>query len=154
MNKTPVTVRAITADDLAGIDFAATPNDASFGSDSLRRAEADDFYFLGGFDGSVLRGYVVLDATDETALRPEMRDLFVFPEYRRAGVGAALTKALEEIAARQGYDEVLLSVDPENPAAIPLYISLEYSPTGDHRQIDRPTGQTTEAIYRKSLRLH
>lgn len=154
MNKTPVSVRAITADDLADIDFAATPNDASFGAANVQRADAEDFHFLGGFDGTVLRGYVVLDATEQTPLRPEMRDLFVFPEYRRTGVGVALTKALEEIAARQGYDEVLLSVDPENPAAIPLYISLEYSPTGDHRQVDGPAGATTEAIYRKSLRLH
>ena len=31
--------------------------------------------------------------------------------------------------------QVKLGVDPENPAAIPMYIGLDYTPTGDHRVV-------------------
>ena len=67
------------------------------------------------------------------------------------GGGALMTPAL-----------IFLGVNPDNPAAIPLYISLDYTPTGEHRNavnlsvIDGEQGpgvDPVEAIYRKSLRL-
>ena len=56
----------------------------------------------------------------------------------------------------------LLRVDPQNEAAIPMYISLDYTPTGDHKLTtyhyvdglgNTHAREETDAIYRKSLRL-
>ena len=53
-----------------------------------------------------------------------------------------------------------LAVDPNNEKAIPLYVSLEYRPTGEHLFVPDPeVPQVDEsvqpakhyAIYRKSL---
>ena len=53
-----------------------------------------------------------------------------------------------------------LAVDPNNYRAVPLYISLEYHPTGEHLFVDEPEVQQVEegqqpsthyAIYKKSL---
>jgi len=55
---------------------------------------------------------------------------------------------------------VFLRVNPDNEAAIPMYIGLDYTPTGDHalttyEAVDAGgavyTTEQTDAIYRKSL---
>ena len=82
---------------------------------------------------------------------------------RRQGAARALTRFLERQAIDLGFDEIFLRVDPQNVAAIPMYISLDYTPTGDHKlttyQYVDGLGNThsreeMDAIYRKSLRLH
>ena len=56
--------------------------------------------------------------------------------------------------------EVFLRVDPDNAAAIPMYIGLDYTPTGDHVLTtyetvnsagERSTTEQRDAVYRKSL---
>jgi ribosomal protein S18 acetylase RimI-like enzyme len=104
----------------------------------------------------------VLDCRPGNPLLPELKSLWVFPHARRQGAARALTRFLEGQAIELGHQETFLRVDPQNEAAIPMYISLDYSPTGDH-MVTRYTyvdglGKSHEreeldAIYRKSLRL-
>ena len=73
-----------------------------------------------------------------------------------------LTRFLEDQAIDLGFDEIFLRVDPQNEAAIPMYISLDYTPTGDHKLTtynyvdglgNTHAREEMDAIYRKSLRL-
>lgn len=123
---------------------------AGLAADYLERVAEGNFFFVAAI-GDEVAGYVGLDTAEDNELRPEMRTLYVYPEFRRQGLGKALSRAVEDIAAEQGFDEVNLGVDPENPAAIPMYISLDYTPTGDHRTVDVDGAEQHEAIYRKSL---
>jgi ribosomal protein S18 acetylase RimI-like enzyme len=99
-------------------------------------------------------------AAPDNRLCPELKNLWVYPEARRQGAARALTTFLEEQAATLGFVEVFLRVDPDNEAAIPMYIGLEYTPTGDHALTPYETIDATgeslayeqlDAIYRKSL---
>lgn len=75
--------------------------------------------------------------------------LNVGPAFRRKGVGTALVKAVESIAAESGMDEVNLEVTTENEDAIRLYRELGYRICGDtvmgHWQNMRDDG-TSETI--------
>lgn len=103
-----------------------------------------------------------LDFVDE-ALQPEVKNLWIYPEHRGLGAGQALWTWLEDQARDKGYDEVFLSVAPDNAKAISLFLQLGYAPTGDHLIIDNPSTHvvadpdqvsTHYAIYRKSLRAY
>ena len=66
--------------------------------------------------------------------RPESLRLFaldVGPAFRRNGVGTALVKATEAIAAESGMGEVNLEVEIDNEDAIRLYLRLGYRICGD-----------------------
>lgn len=78
-----------------------------------------------------------LDFEDED-LQPEVKNLWVFPEFRRHGAGHALWTWPEEQAREAGHKEVFLSVAPDNVGAIGLFLNLGYAPTGDHTIIDNP----------------
>ncbi len=130
-----------------------------------RQAEGSHYLVVGLIDGQIA-GHAALDFHEDNPLRPEVKNLFVYPEARRKGLGATISEFLEEKAAELGFDEIFLGVTPDNPAAIPMYISLDYSPTGEHRSalnlaVLEPVGdqlitdgnEPTEAIYRKSLRM-
>lgn len=152
MSDPTLDVRLCTAADLPLLLAKEVRPGAGFAARNLSLAEGGDFFFVGAFGPSDIAGYVVLDCRAETEIRPEMKSLWVYPEYRRQGLGVKLTRFIEQIAAQQGFDSVQLGVDPENPAAIPMYIGLEYTPTGDHRTVTDDDGvDTLEAIFRKSL---
>lgn len=57
--------------------------------------------------------------------------LDVGPTFRRNGVGTALVKAVEAIAAESGMDEVNLEVEIDNEDATRLYRRLGYRMCGD-----------------------
>lgn len=121
------------------------------------QSEGGNFYYIAVKDDEPL-GTAVLDLRDEDML-PELRDMYVYPHARRQGVGHALTEFVEAQARQLGYEEIFLGVDPDNFEAIPLYISLGYEPTGNHRILestddegDNPTAVYHDAIYRKGLR--
>ena len=151
-----ITVRLCTEEDLPAVrERMAEPQLADV---KFELQEEGDYFFLLGFVDGELAGNVILDYRATTKLRTEVRDLWVYVEHRRQGVGAALSADMEARAAELGFDEILLGVDPENPAAIPMYISLDYTPTGNHRTVttrdaDGNTHQSTEAIFRKSLHI-
>lgn len=115
--------------------------------------------FAAAFDGEVPLGTAILDLRAED-VTPELRNMFVYPTARRRGAGRALSTYLEAEARRLGYDSVYLAVDPNNVKAIPLYVSLEYHPTGEHLFVDDPEVTQVEdgveaskhyAVYKKSL---
>lgn len=106
-------------------------------------------------------GTAILDLNpDERSMVPELRNMYVYPGARRKGAGRALSTYLESRAREAGHSAVFLAVDPNNEKAVPLYISLEYHPTGEHLFVDDPEipqvddGQepsTHYAIYKKSM---
>lgn len=151
MSNTTFTLRPLTAEDVQRVQ----PHDAERAA-LLGESVAlvgDRYDVVGAFtpEGDVA-GWVVLDARDGVELAPQMKGLWVYPKYRRQHLGVQLTQAIERIAAGHGFDEVKLAVDPESPAAIPLYIALDYTPTGDHYTATLRDGtQQREAVYRKSL---
>jgi 2,3-bisphosphoglycerate-dependent phosphoglycerate mutase len=61
---------------------------------------------------------------------PEIQDVYVLPEQRRAGVATALTRAAEAAARASGHTEVGLSVGTGNPAAAALYGRLGFVDAG------------------------
>ena len=160
-----VFVRLATADDLPAL--SGRESEGARGNAAMHLKNGGEFYFLAmAFLGDEPAGHAALDAREENELRPEVKSLYVYPHARRQGVGAAISRFLEDKAVELGFDEIVLGVTPDNPAAIPMYIGLDYSPTGEHRsavnlevlrldgdQIITGDDEPTEAIYRKSLRL-
>lgn len=159
-----VETRLATADDLPALEANETAKTKGLSASYLELQAQGDFYVVVGLIDGEIAGRVILDCreVDDSSLVPEMKLLWVYPQARRRGLGAAMTQHLEELARELGYDEVFLGVTPDNPAAIPLYIGLDYTPTGEHRSainmsvIDGEgvgTDDPIEAVYRKSLRL-
>jgi GNAT superfamily N-acetyltransferase len=61
---------------------------------------------------------------------PEIQDVFVRPDRRRAGVATGLTSAAERVAAERGYERISLSYGIANDAARRLYEGLGYRHAG------------------------
>lgn len=155
----PITVRLCTADDLDTLHAREPHPSARTAGAHFDRQQAGDYFFAVALREGEPLGTSVLDC-GEGSLRPELKNLWVYPEHRRQGAARALTTFLERQAADLGYVEVFLKVNPDNEAAIPMYISLEYTPTGDHavatyESVDADgtlhTTTQTDAVYRKSL---
>lgn len=156
----PITVRLCTAEDLAVLHARESHPSARIAERHFERQAGGDYFFAVAMHGEVPLGTGVLDCERDRQLCPELKNLWVYPESRRKGAAGALTTFLERQAAELGFVEVFLRVNPDNEAAIPMYIGLEYTPTGDHaptsyEAVDASgTPYTTEqvdAIYRKSL---
>lgn len=164
--KTAVAARLATRDDLPVLEANETEKTRGLSATYLDAQDAGDFYVVVGQLNGEIAGRVILDCRDDDAvLVPEMKLLWVFPQARRQGLGAVMAQELETLARGLGYDEIFLGVSADNnPAAIPMYVSLGYTPTGDHRnavnlsvidgdQAEGDTEDPTEAIFRKSLRV-
>lgn len=153
-----IVVRQVTEADLPALTALEQHPEARVTERRLaEQAEGGNSYFIAVVGDRPL-GTAVLDLRDPQML-PELRDMYVYPAARRQGVGQALTAHIEAQARGLGYEEIFLGVDPDNFEAIPLYISLGYEPTGNHRILesgddegDNPTRIYHDAIYRKGLR--
>ncbi|WP_276513213.1 GNAT family N-acetyltransferase [Cellulomonas hominis] len=64
----------------------------------------------------------------DAATTGELRRVFVHPDVRRAGVAAALVRALEAEARALGLRDLVLETGIRQPAALALYRSLGYRP--------------------------
>lgn len=126
----------------------------------LMERAGEDYVVASAWRGEEPLGWGVLDLSpaddesDEVPISPQLSDLWVLPTARRQGVGHAVSQWLEQRARTAGLREVFLLVDPKKEsAAIPLYLDLDYTPTGDHRlgEVVETGEQTHQAIYRKSL---
>ena len=61
---------------------------------------------------------------------PELQDVYVAPERRRQGIGAALTAAAEREAAHRGFDRLMVAVATDNTDARRLYERAGYVDAG------------------------
>ena len=159
----PITIRLVTADDLPALRAREVHPDAKLAQGRYEHQEAGDYFLAVAERDGILLGYCGLDCDPEGVLSPELKSLWVYPEARRSGAGRALTRYLEDLARERGCVEIFLRVDPENAEAIPMYIGLDYTPSGDHLltsyEVFGETGATKQverldAVYRKSLTAH
>ncbi len=155
----PIVVRLCEAADVEVLARLEPHANAHYAANHYALSQSEDYFFAVAFRGAEPLGSSVLDCR-VSKLQPELKSLWVYPNARRQGAARALTSFLEQVAAGRGFREVFLRVDPQNGAAIPMYISLDYTPTGDHRETQyefvdaagmRHTRQEIDAIYRKSL---
>lgn len=123
------------------------------------RQQEGKYLWAVAWDGAEPLGTCALDWRDSDT-QPELRNLWVYPHARRRGVGRILSQWIEQYARDLGYREIFLAVSLDNEAAIPLYVSLDYSPTGMQRanhysayDADGVLRDIDEinAIFRKSL---
>ncbi|MFT4295380.1 MAG: GNAT family N-acetyltransferase [Micropruina sp.] len=158
----PILVRLCTASDLPELGRREPHPNARYAEGHFERQQQGDYYFAIAMRGDVQLGSSVLDCRADNLLQPELKSLWVYPESRRQGAARELTRFLEQQAVELGFDEIFLRVDPQNAAAIPMYISLDYTPTGDHKLTtyeyvdglgNTHSREEMDAIYRKSLRL-
>lgn len=70
--------------------------------------------------------------------------MWVAPEARRLGVGKRLVDAVLAWAREAGYPSILLDVGDENPAAVALYASKGFEPTGVTTTMPAPRDPVTE----------
>jgi Acetyltransferases len=159
MSEAPIEVRLCTEADLPALQARESNPAANFTRSQFELMLAGGYYFAIAVRGDEPLGTGALDCRP-SRLCPELKNLWVYPAMRRQGAARAITTYLEAQAADHGFLEVFLRVDPDNEAAIPMYIGLEYTPTGDHietnyDQVDtqgRLEARTqVDAVYRKSL---
>ena len=155
-----ITVRLCTAEDLPALHALEAHPSARIAQRHFDLQTAGNYFYAVALSGDTPLGTCAMDTGAHNPLRPELMNLWVYPEHRRRGAAKALTRFLEQKAAELDLVEVFLRVDPNNEAAIPMYISLDYSPTGDHmttsyETVDASgavtTADRTDAVYRKSL---
>lgn len=105
--------------------------------------------WLVAMDGEVLAGYIGSQAVLDEA---DMMNLAVAPEYRRRGVGAALTEALAAALQARGVAALTLEVRASNAPAIALYEKLGFVQVGRRpRYYEKP--REDALILRKEWQL-
>lgn len=90
-----------------------------------RLNQGDGFYLVAWEDGRPV-GHLHLALTDP----PELQDVFVHAEHRRAGVARELTAAAEREAVARGHRRLRLSVGIGNLEAQQLYRSCGFTDSG------------------------
>jgi len=90
-----------------------------------RLHQGDGIYLVAWRDREPL-AHAYLALTDT----PELQDVVVRPEYRRRGIGAALTARAESEARARGFDRLRLGVSVDNAAAQALYRQCGYVDAG------------------------
>ncbi len=156
----PITVRSATEEDLDAIRQHLGQTDPRLVDEHFRLQREGRMLFAVALDEDAeeLVGTALLDLDSEMA--PELRNMYVAPSARRRGAGRALSQWVEQRAREAGHTAVFLAVDPGNEKAVPLYVSLEYHPTGEHLFVEEPEveqvpdpsrASTHYAIYKKSL---
>ena len=78
---------------------------------------------VGSDDVPVAKVHVKLDRDQEAAM---VESAAVTPALQRRGLGTAMIRAAEELAAEQGFSKVVLGVEDSNPDARRLYERLGY----------------------------
>ncbi|MGO1385425.1 MAG: GNAT family N-acetyltransferase [Arachnia sp.] len=155
-----ITVRSATQEDLPAIRQHLGQTDPRLVDEHFRLQREGLMFFAVALDKDAdeLVGTALLDLNSE--MTPELRNMFVAPSARRKGAGKALSQWVEQKAREAGHTAVFLAVDPNNEKAVPLYISLEYHPTGEHLFVEAPEVEQVPdpsrasshyAIYKKSL---
>jgi GNAT superfamily N-acetyltransferase len=92
----------------------------------LARLHQGDGFYLVAWDGEQPAGHAHLALSDP----PELQDVEVLAQFRRRGIGSALTAAAEAEALKRGFDRIRVTVSVDNAAAQALYRTLGYGDTG------------------------
>ncbi|MCC2593276.1 GNAT family N-acetyltransferase [Tessaracoccus sp. OS52] len=154
-----IVVRRAEESDLPALREIQPNPDAELVDKYFEAQKAGTLIFAVAFDGAEPVGTALLDF-DADGMTPELRNMYVPQKFRRRGAGRALSRWIEDQARAAGHTAVYLAVDPNNEKAVPLYVSLEYHPTGEHRFVENPdipqVADESEAsqyyaIYKKSL---
>ena len=155
----PITVRPAVQDDLDLLREKQARPELGLVDQHFKAQEAGSLIFAVALEDDTPLGTAILDLSDGP-YQPELSNMWVYPDARRKGAGRALSTYLEDAAREAGHQAVYLAVDPNNEKAVPLYVSLEYHPTGEHLFVDDPEipqvdesveASTHYAIYKKSL---
>ena len=154
-----ITVRRVEADDLDQLRLHQSRPELGLVDKHFAAMSEGRLIFAVALDGAAALGTALLDF-ESGDLTPELRNMYVYPSARRLGAGRALSEFIEDEAKAAGYTAVYLAVDPNNEKAVPLYVSLEYHPTGEHIFVEDPEIPQVEegiehskhyAVYKKSL---
>lgn len=153
-----ISVRRVSADDIEVLRGMQARPELGLVDKHFEAQESGSLIFAVAFNDGQPVGTALLDLESEE-YAPELRNMYVYPSARRLGAGRALSTFIEEEARSAGYTAVYLAVDPNNERAVPLYVSLEYHPTGEHIFVEEPEVQQVEgrtpsrhyAVYKKSL---
>lgn len=158
-----ITVRRATEADLPSLRENQARPDLELVDEYFAAQEKGHLIYAVAAEDDELLGTALLDIVEGERWIPELRNMWVYPNARRRGAGRALSTWLEQQARAAGFSAVYLAVDPNNEKAIPLYVSLEYHPTGEHIEVEVPevpqVGEGVQpsshyAVYKKSLTAH
>lgn len=154
-----ISVRRVTAEDLDQLRAQQARPELGLVDKHFEAQQAGSLIFAVAFNDDKPIGTALLDLESEE-YNPELRNMYVYPSARRLGAGRALSEFIEDEAKSAGFTAVYLAVDPNNEKAVPLYVSLEYHPTGEHIFVEDPEIPQVEegierskhyAVYKKSL---
>ena len=136
-----LTIRDAVADDLAALAAVRYADRPAIHRDRIRDAAGGEHirYLLAEADGKVV-GYGVLVLVrppswpDDHSRLPRVVDLRVCDAMQGRGIGAAMVRRMEEIAAERGCEAMHLGADSVgNPDSVRFYERLGYT-----RQQDEP----------------
>lgn len=82
-------------------------------------------FAVGWMDGRPVASGALRRRDDVTA---EIKRMYVAPDVRRRGVGAAMLRWLEDTAEHRGYRHLVLETGDEQPEALAMYRSAGYEP--------------------------
>ncbi len=97
----------------------------------LDRLDQPDGEWLVAWEDGTPVGHAHLDWRTDP---PEVQNLFVSEHYRRRGIGALLTAAVEERVRSRGFHRIALEVDVDEPGPRALYEKLGYRESGARPQ--------------------
>ena len=106
-------------------------------------AMADEFAFIGAYDGGQCVGLAVM--RDAMFKYMYLYDLKVSAEYRGRGVGSALIAAAKRLASERGYRGVYVVAQDNNLAACLLYIKCGFRIGGLDTDVYLGTSQQGKA---------
>ena len=120
-------------------DIADLPEPLRDVLDSLAQRHARPGALLLAVSGDAVCGTVAMQRSwltvDTDAV---VQRLYVPQAFRRGGVGRALMLAVHAIAAREGFDRLILNVMTSRTGALAFYETLGYSPLAE--TVDWPYG--------------
>ena len=136
----------MTPEELAGLHARSFETPRPWSAEEFAELLNSTGVFLCPHDAGFALGRVIADEA-------ELLTLAVVPESRRNGIGRRLLAAFDATATGRGARSAFLEVSADNTAAIALYGSAGYRPSGRRRDYyAAPGGRRIDAmIFTKPL---